>query len=155
MRPSHQRSRSFMFRLLLHSFNNIYFNSQGVGISTWPWISRKHAFKKSEAKQSHHNSSSGDHGTPSNSCWGKHELTWSSTLPSFCTMGSESICMSSPSPFCFSIREALDTLKMPWTLTRTLTFTLELSPSGWGTTFWTEKHPGDRWKQNECFVKEL
>ncbi|KAG7238522.1 hypothetical protein INR49_030795 [Caranx melampygus] len=43
--------------------------------------------------------------------------------------------------------EALDTLKMPWTLTRTLTFTLELSPSGWGTTFCTEKHPGNRWKQ--------
>lgn len=82
----------------------------------------------------------------------KYHLTWSSTLPSFCTKGSESICMSSPSPFCFSIREALDTLKMPWTLIRTLTFTLELSPSVWGTTFWTEKHPGGGGRQN-CIIK--
>lgn len=73
-----------------------------------------------------------------------HHLTCSSSLPSFCTSGSESICISSTSPVCFSIKEAPDTLKMPWMFTRTLTFTLELSPSGWGATFWTEKHPGGR-----------
>lgn len=80
---------------------------------------------------------------------GNNNPTCSSALLSFCTTGSVSVCMSSPSPFCFSIREAPDTLKMPWMLTRTLTFTLELSPSGWGTTFCTEKKPGSRWKEED------
>lgn len=51
---------------------------------------------------------------------------------------------SSPSVgFRTSTREALDTLKTPWTFTLTFTLTFELSPFAWGTTFWTMNWPDE------------
>lgn len=72
--------------------------------------------------------------------------TSSSSLPWFLLDDSVSMGVSlwSPSMLCFSMMEALATLNRPWILTRTFTFTLELSPSCWGPTFWMVKRP---WKQ--------
>lgn len=67
---------------------------------------------------------------------------------------SVSIGSSFSSDLCTSTKDALDTLKMPWTFTRTLTFTFELEPSDCGVTFWTENWAGDLRKDSrECTVR--
>lgn len=65
------------------------------------------------------------------------------TSPSLSPACSISMGSSASSHFCTSTREALDTLKMPWMFTRTLTLTLELSPDACGTTFWIRNWPRD------------
>lgn len=57
--------------------------------------------------------------------------------------GSVSIGSSPSLGFRSSTREALDTLKTPWTFTLTFTLTFELSPFAWGTTFWTMNWPDE------------
>lgn len=54
---------------------------------------------------------------------------------------SVSIGSSSSDVFTVSTEEALDTLKRPWTLTRTFTLTFAHSPDSWGTTFWIRNWP--------------
>ncbi len=68
-------------------------------------------------------------------------VSCSNTSFSFSVLCSVSMLSSSSSDFCNSTREALDTLKIPWILTRTFTLTFELSPEAWGTTFWTTYWP--------------
>lgn len=57
------------------------------------------------------------------------------------TAWSVSIGSSPSAGFTTSTSEALETLKTPWTLTRTLTLTFELSPDDWGPTFWIRNWP--------------
>lgn len=57
--------------------------------------------------------------------------------------GSVSIGSSPSLGFRSSTREALDTLKTPWTFTLTFTLTFELSPFAWGTTFWMMNWPDE------------
>lgn len=71
----------------------------------------------------------------------KSHLFRCSTSPSLSLVCSVSMGSSVSSDFCTSTREALDTLKIPWMFTRTLTFTLELSPDACGTTFWIRNWP--------------
>lgn len=68
-------------------------------------------------------------------------VSCSNTSFSFSVLCSVSILSSSSSDFCNSTSEALDTLKIPWILTRTFTLTFELSPEAWGTTFWMTYWP--------------
>lgn len=68
------------------------------------------------------------------------------SLPHTHTSSSFTVCSvsigSSPSDvFTVSTEEALDTLKMPWTFTRTFTLTFAHSPDSWGTTFWIKNWP--------------
>lgn len=73
---------------------------------------------------------------------------------SFSLACSVSMGSSVSSAFWTSTKEALDTLKMPWMFTRTLTFTLELSPDACGTTFWIRNWPV-RSKIKETFTHGL
>lgn len=68
-------------------------------------------------------------------------VSCSNTSFSFSVLCSVSMLSSSSSDFCNSTSEALDTLKIPWILTRTFTLTFELSPEAWGTTFWMKYWP--------------
>lgn len=70
---------------------------------------------------------------------GKGNRGW--TCSSLSLACSVSIGSSVSSDFCTSTREALDTLKIPWMFTRTLTLILELSPDACGTTFWMRNWP--------------
>ena len=77
------------------------------------------------------------------------------TSPSLSLVCSVSMGSSVSSDFCTSTREALDTLKIPWMFTRTLTFTLELSPDACGTTFWIRNWPvfGSKQKKHKVMTK--
>lgn len=65
---------------------------------------------------------------------------------------SVSIGSSFSSDLWTSTRDALETLKMPWIFTLTLTFTLELDPSVWGVTFWTKKWAKQRGKNQTLLI---
>lgn len=78
--------------------------------------------------------------------WSRVKFMWtvvsrSNTSLSFSVLCSVSMLSSSSSDFCTSTSDALDTLKIPWTLTRTFTLTFELSPEAWGITFWMTYWP--------------
>lgn len=80
-----------------------------------------------------------------------HQYFNCSTSPSFSDVCSVSMGSSASSDFCTSTREALETLKIPWMFTRTLTFTFELSPVACGTTFWIRNLPGREKKSQQFF----
>lgn len=65
---------------------------------------------------------------------------------------SVSIGSSFSSDLWTSTRDALETLKMPWIFTLTLTFTLELDPSVWGVTFWTKKWAEQRERNQTLLI---
>lgn len=65
---------------------------------------------------------------------------------------SVSIGSSFSSDLWTSTKDALETLKMPWIFTLTLTFTLELDPSVWGVTFWTKKWAKQREKNQTLLI---
>lgn len=73
--------------------------------------------------------------------WFGHSMSASTDDPSSSSVGT------------FSTMDAVEMVKMPCVFTRTLTFTLDFSPSFCAETFWTTKRP--RAKRNCQFRDEL
>lgn len=122
----------------ISSFSRGVFSSVSFGPSAWLCCSSWSVciLICREAKQTRHVYTAQRHQMPS---WKEADRGW--TCSSLSLACSVSIGSSVSSDFCTSTREALDTLKIPWMFTRTLTLILELSPDACGTTFWMRNWP--------------